>query len=324
MSRERSRWPLSRPSFDFLGCGILRRDDSLVDGPVDQFDNGMDIEFVHDVVPVSFHGIDADTQGGSHLFVSVPRREEWNNFFLACRQNVALDAMISRFRRASLGGFQDEFRCFSGKKRFVLAEGLTGGHQFASIIGFQYVGAGARGQHFTGHLLGLVQRNNEHLRMRYGLQDLAGGFQTTQLRQGDVHHDHVRFQLLGFLEGFLAGNCLAADLPPGVGFQELSDSSPGRFVVVRHKNPDLIHALAPWRGRVALTTVPEPLDSRSSRPPNCLTRSLMPATPTPSPTPPAWNFFKVSQGIPRPSSRISNLTLSVSRTSSIHAVRLPE
>src|SRR2546422_10760417 len=34
-----------------------------------------------------------------------------------------------------------------------------------------------------------------------------------------------RFQLLGFLEGFLAGNCLAADLPPGVGFQELDRKS---------------------------------------------------------------------------------------------------
>lgn len=58
-------------------------DDVVADGVVDEFGDGVEIEFDHDVGAMSFGGVDADAEEGSNFFVGFAFGEELKDFALA-------------------------------------------------------------------------------------------------------------------------------------------------------------------------------------------------------------------------------------------------
>src|SRR5260370_42567704 len=98
--------------------------------------------------------------------------------------------------------------------------------------------------------------------------DQPGGFDSIQVRHGDVHHDYIRALFLGAIYRFPAGGCFGDHLEILVAFEKRTQSLAHDGVIVRQKNAN--HADAPWlNGKETASNVPRPIsDSTRNDPPN--------------------------------------------------------
>jgi hypothetical protein len=78
-----------------------------------------------------------------------------------------------------------------------------------------------------------MDRQGQYLDLRARPRQPLGGWCPAQYRQGDVHHHHVRPELLHLLTGGTAVRRLAADRHPGLGVDERLEALAHNGVVIR-------------------------------------------------------------------------------------------
>src|SRR3989441_4928400 len=122
---------------------------------------------------------------------------------------------------------------------------------------------------------------NQHFSLGEDFQDLARGLQAVQCWHADVQDRYIWLRSQGFLHCFPAVCRFATDLPSRAAFQQEAHTVSHHFMIISHQDPKKGHD-SPPRGRIALTKVPRQLELISKRPWSCLTRSRIPAMPTPS------------------------------------------
>lgn len=71
-----------------------------------------------------------------------------------------------------------------------------------------------------------------------GSGDNTGRLHTVHLRHPNVHHHHVRFQLLGQVHGGGTVSSVADDLNVWLGRQERDESVTDHLLIVSHDDPD--------------------------------------------------------------------------------------
>src|SRR6267154_1138896 len=111
-------------------------------------------------------------------------------------------------------------------------------------MGLQHQPARARFLHRFRQIFRLVHRKNQDSRAQFQLGNLPRGLNSTHLRHGDVHEDHVGIELLSLVDGILSVDGLSHKLPLWPSLQNSTDSLPDHFMVVHNQNP-AGHLLSP-------------------------------------------------------------------------------
>ena len=215
-------------------------DDVIADGVHDQFGEGVEVEFEHDVGAVGFGGVDADVEEVGDFLVAFAFGEELEDFALARRETEA-------GRPGGVGSIHDfsGFGDTDGEEGFVLAEGLDGVEEDAIGFVFEDVTASAGFDDLLNEVVGLVHGEDENFGGRGGLADLAGGFDAVEERHADVEDGDARFVLPCFFDGVTAVGGFGANLPAGARLEECAEAGADDGVIIRDQNGERRHRWSP-------------------------------------------------------------------------------
>src|SRR5262249_31935928 len=136
------------------------------------------------------------------------------------------------------------------------------------------------------HLFRIMHGQNQHLRLRGFLHDLARRLQAVKLGHADVHNGYFGLESPDHLHGLPARGGFAHHLPASPRLEQRSQATADHFMVVGQQNAKGAHALPPWSGKIIFNVVPRSPGSISTRPPSSRARSCILAMPTPSFTSP--------------------------------------
>jgi hypothetical protein len=115
-------------------------------------------------------------------------------------------------------------------------ESVHRGNQITIRIIFQNVSARSGFENFLDQEFGVMHGENEDLRFRGKLADLAGGFHAVEEGHADVEDGHVRLELTGFLNGFTPVGSLGANLPAVPGLQEGAEAGADNVMVIGYED----------------------------------------------------------------------------------------
>jgi hypothetical protein len=216
----------------------------------------VDVEFLHDVMPVFFNRFGADAQVAGDLFIGLAFGNQPEHLRLPRSQ--ASDAAlghsqpITRFRVMTV-----ELPGDGGTEEGVAVR------NFPDRLG-QQVGRGMFDQvsrHAQrGHLLDAgfiaVRREDENLRSGVGFEDLPDGFHPIEHRHRHVHDHDRRPEFSGQLHRLSPRRGLPDHLEIVFGLQQSPQALPHDRMVVRKHDGDSFHNPLPTRGQPRFTSRP--------------------------------------------------------------------
>jgi hypothetical protein len=206
-------------------------DHVALDGIAGEAGDFMDIELVHDLLPVFFDGLDADAQFGSDLFIGVAFGDELEGLgFAACEARFFPGLIFSKDFLIEVAETRSNLGAESGFAFEYLTDGLE---QFGGSGFFEEITAGAASDGAAKEFIVVVGRENEHAGSGAMLADLAQGFKAVQARHNDIEHNNIGFEGYGLFDGLATIGCFSDDLYLRVVFEESSEPLTYDLMVVR-------------------------------------------------------------------------------------------
>lgn len=203
-------------------------DDVVADGVVDQFGQGMEIEFQHDVGAMSLGGFDGDTEEGGDFLVGFAFGEKLKDFAFSGGEARARGAGGICGGVIEGGGAGDA----RGEVRFVLASGVDRSQENAVSVVFEDVGASAGVHDLLNEVVGFVHGEDKNFGFRGGSMDAASGFDAVEERHADIEDGDIRFDASGFFGGVAAIGGFGANLPAGAGFEKRAQAGANDGVII--------------------------------------------------------------------------------------------
>jgi len=198
-------------------------------------------KFVHHLLAMFLNGLDADAQLGGDLLVRAAFGDQLQHFGFAGREVVgpapgglSADEGFAALVAQALGNGRAEIgvasvRFANGFEQFVrggLFDEISGSARLGQFLDVFVVTVGGKDQHFGG---------------RNGAGDLPRGFQSVELRHGDVHDRDVRCEFAGELHGLAAIVRFTHDIDVTFGDQQRAQSLAHYGVIVGQNNSYLLH-----------------------------------------------------------------------------------
>ena len=192
----------------------------------------MDVQLVHHLLPMLLHRLDTDAQVRRDLLVHLSFRHQLQH--LEFPGGELLTVAANRFTfEISLPIIIEQALRNGGTEKRVATIGLA--DRFNQVIGGRLLDEITRraGLGQLVHVLVVtIRRQHQHLRRDSLFDDLPRGFESVELRHGDVHYDHIRSQGLGHLDRLPTVLRLAHHFDIQFGCQERTQSLPHDRVIV--------------------------------------------------------------------------------------------
>lgn len=206
----------------------------VADGVVDQFGEGVEVEFEHDIGAMGFGRVDADAEKIGDFLVGLAFGEELEDFAFA-----GSDARAGGLGRDGVRG--GEFvgasgRNAGGKVGLMLAGGVNGGEEDAVGFVFEDVAASAGMDNSLNEVVGFVHGENEDFCGRRDRANAAGGIDAIEERHADVQDGDIGFEFAGFVDGVASIGGLGAHFPSGAGFEESAKTGANDGMVIRDQD----------------------------------------------------------------------------------------
>jgi len=185
-------------------------DDLFADGVVDEFREGVEIEFEHDVGAVGFGSVDADSEEIGNVLVAFAFGEQLKNFAFARREAMARG--LGGIGAVGVGHFSG--RGYTQREvRFVLAKGIDGCEQDAVGIIFENVATSTGFDDLLNEVVGFMHGKNQNLGTGGDFSYAARGFHAVQEGHADIKDGDIRLMFSGLIDGVATVGSFGADLP---------------------------------------------------------------------------------------------------------------
>ena len=194
---------------------------------MDEFGDGVEIKFDHDIGAVRFSGVDADAEEGSHFLVGSAFGKELKDFALARSEP-----------RTGTGGFRggagglERGGNAGGEIGFVTTDGIDSGEQDAVGIIFEDVSSRAGFDDLLNEIVGFVHGEDKDFGIGRGFVNATCCLYTVEQRHTDIENGDVGLELGSFFDRVTAVGGFGADLPIGMGFEERAKASADNGMVV--------------------------------------------------------------------------------------------
>src|ERR1700722_12114441 len=121
------------------------------------------------------------------------------------------------------------------KKRVRISDTLDGANQKLFGVAFEHAPLRTRFSSELAQTRKIVEGQNQHLRIREELADVARSLESAQQRHGHIHDHDVGVKFLGALDRLAAVGSLTADFPISLGRKHGSNRTPYVRLIVHQK-----------------------------------------------------------------------------------------
>src|SRR5215472_3151608 len=189
----------------------------------------MNAECIHDIGTVNRDRIGTEVESGGDFFVRLAIDDHLQNFELALCQGGA--ALATQSRLLLDFGVKDSL---SGCD---LADSCT---EFKIEGVFQDIALGAGFNRLTDPSALAMHTKHENSRIWRAFDNLASRVEAVHARQGAVHHDNLRVELLCQPDRLFTVASFADDFHVGFIFQHAAEATPYQTVVIHEQHCDLL------------------------------------------------------------------------------------
>src|SRR6266568_5411190 len=135
-------------------------------------------------------------------------------------------------------------------------------------------------KHLSHYLVGVLHGKNQDRNLRQYRQNLAGGFQSIQVRHPNVEKNHIRFHGGGEFDRFSTISGFRTDFPAWMTLQECADAPSCHFMIIRNQDSKHYYTSQAVAGsahtncllqRTAVREKPTEVHARSAKHKSCQT-----------------------------------------------------